>query len=209
MITIKQVKNIKELTDNEQNELLTNDFGDNQLPTKLHDWLLDHNFSEIGNGQFSVVYGSPTEKFVVKVNNGLYDGAYLDFIEWCKTQNSTHLPKVGKIREFGEKTYIVFIEKLEPLNIKVNGDPLELMKALHYIVDDISKKQYMSRSHYIFDILYKFFDEDWIREDFVDCCDQLAKFKKHWNIDISEFDLHIGNFMMRNKGTIVVTDPIG
>ena len=209
MITIKQTKNIIELTDKEQDEILTKDFGNKQIPTKLNDWLIDHNFDVIGTGQFGIVYGSPTEKFVVKINNGLYDGAYLDFIEWCKTQNSIYLPKVGKIREFGEKTYIVFLEKLEPLNIKINGDPTELTKSLRYIVEDMSKKQYMSRSHYVFDVLYKFFDEDWIREDFVDCCHQLAKFKKHWSIDINDFDLHIGNFMMRNKGTIVVTDPIG
>lgn len=193
----------------ETDDIMTHDFGNKGIPKKLYEYLKNNGFVEIGYGQFGVVFSAPDKNYVIKVNNGLYDGAYLDFATWCSKQNNIHLPKIGKIRNFDEKSYFVFIEKLEEVSINIKDNNFSKFNIiLVNILKEICKGR-LSRSFFIFDYIEPLVNDVNLAEEIYDCLSILSKFVKEYNVNIDdEMDLHVNNFMKRRDGTIVITDPV-
>lgn len=176
----------------------------------LDDWLYDHGLKKIGQGTRSDIYASQNENFVVKVNFDNLDEIYLKFVDFCHKNKNIHLPKIGNVKEF-ENSYIVFVEKLEKINLEYLGFSAEMnlydffntcINHLFFqkINDDdlinLIKKQYIigTKQEISNNLLKQFFSIIKI----------MTKFKEDMKVK-NNLDLHSGNIMLRGN-TLVVID---
>ena len=173
-------------------------------PEELIKWLINKNFEVIGGGLFSKVFQSPTEKFVVKVNIDPSDGegpatdiGYQKFLNLCeKNKGNPHLPKIGKpkiIKSNGKTYNVVFIEKLDELDVEFSDAIFFIQDIVAFCNNDIEKKEaYQKMAQELTDDQYKQSVE-------------IINLLQGQDNNIT-YDLHEGNFMMR-KNTLVVIDP--
>lgn len=182
---------------------------------KLKDWLMSKNFKKAGEGGYATVYVSETENFVVKVNDGHFDNNYVDFINFChRNKSNQHLPKIGQIKklskESGDKWFVVFIEKLEPFDIrKVFGvEPNEYEKILDFFFKLINKPSKISNKDVIKQLIESGLSETQYTNQLADIGNTVHDFCDQYSIDPKDFlDMHDDNLMMRGN-TIVVIDPV-
>ena len=208
----KEITNrIDELNLDGYKEIKNNDW---KGPNQLMGWLNERNFKVIGEGAYSSVWKSDTEKFIVKINNGYgLDEGYLKFVDFChKNKNNPHLPKMGKIKKYKD-WYIVFIEKLEPTYLDYTVS-IGLKRFVRYFFgpntslqhDDLTDKDMFEKLFKRKASEYKLPDE-LKSQDMIDALFVLFKFIVEYNINDMSLDLHGGNIMLRGN-TIVITDPV-
>lgn len=196
---------INELNLNGYKHIMNNDW---KIPKNLKKWLLENNFERIGRGMFSSVYASNTENFVVKVNDGYIDESYINFVDFCQKNNSPHLPKIGKIKKYNN-FYIIFIEKLTPLQDFFGMDTTATLKFFNYCIDIIDSNNDLDFKK---DKIIENFKErtteelsENILKQIIEISILMAKFKKELP-DRERLDLHDGNIMLRGN-ILVVIDP--
>jgi hypothetical protein len=156
-------------------------------------------------GCFSSVYTNPNKRFVLKINNRP-DRGYARYIEILKDNPNIHFPNIGdmKVVEFGGFNYYVYlIEKLKnlPLTINYEGVKIDtdiLTDCLQRIATGWSR-DYKWFTRY-FDDKTMFYLEE--QPELVKAAQIIGK-----NQEDRFLDMHSGNFMIRNDGTIVITDP--
>lgn len=186
-------------------------------PTELIKWLKTNGFQKLGGGVFAAAYAKPGHNRVVKVSNR-QDDCWIKFAQWSMTKtNNKHLPKIPWIKRYqgkrkGKATefFITIIERLNPLTNKAISqitDPGVLFGLMHYANLDYdteeSIEQAMSKQPNP-----KIFQSNRLaaklrNHPFIRAIEQVNSLSGDcWS------DLHSGNLMVRNDGTVIITDPI-
>lgn len=170
--------------------------GKFDYPQDLINFLEDNNFKKKGEGVFSSVYADDSHKVVIKINKGKIDDSYIKFANFCRKENSPHLPKLGKIRKFGDY-YVLAMEKLETSNSSDFNEMCDWIdEAARAVSTNLRGKQSVLDAEV--PEVYKSQKEDIIKV--------IRDMKSLLDSDI-DFDLHSGNIMLRGN-TIVLIDPI-
>ena len=178
-------------------------------PEELEDYLIKNDFKQIGSGEFSSVWKSPSkENFVVKIFRSKEYNSSVDkeWYDYCrKNSNNPHLPKVGSLKDFGE-WYVIFIEKLESIPNDINVDSMKIFKEAikqNLKPDDVNfEEKFLSLSS---NYDTNFVDElTEIYPTIYDIYQKIVKPRKSIQVRL---DLHLSNMMLRGN-TLVITDPI-
>lgn len=168
--------------------------GDWNIHPELEDYFTKNGYKILGSGFFSNVWGKPGEKFVIKVgNNDTINDCYLDFMNFIKSNQSQHLPKIGKIREF-KSWYLIPIEKLDVLTLPTNRDDAHFVHAYWKCHKKFSDEAFCDRAEAgktTYPELYSLLEK--LKTQFVDKCG---------------LDIGFSNMMLRGQ-TLVITDPLG
>lgn len=167
----------------------------------------------LGNGAFGRVIQSPNPNIIYKVFEK--DDAYLTFIDYARKHPNVHFPKILKIKSMtsffkryevqADKFYVVAIEKLYPISSVNYAGFLAGFVGLK----DLTRKPMMlpdgnfnNQALTGYDIL-----KDHPELQSLWDAGQLIR-KDLMKIRGMSWDLHRGNFMQREDGTVVITDPI-
>jgi len=160
-------------------------------------------------GAFSAVYGNPKKNYVIKINLNP-DSAFADYASVIKKYRNKHFPKISDMksmkfpdRGYMNTYYVYLIEKLHPISM----DNKIFAKLISQIMD-------MPTTN--INEIYKIFEEDWSR--IKNTKEVIAYFRKNpslvraariagRNIGGHCNDMHSGNIMQRQDGTVVITDP--
>ena len=182
---------------------------------QMEQYLKEHGLDLVGKGMFARVYSNDHINYVYKVFDK--DEAYLSFTKYCLTHSSKHLPvmikhpkELTKFFKHSDKNNKFFVVKIEKLNHLSNEEKKffnvnlqqNVFKCANFGDDVIIKdhfkpdKYYRGLSEYISS--YPEYQFDTLFPLLVDIV-KTTGFK----IDITNT-----NFMKRDDGTIVVTDPI-
>lgn len=99
-------------------------------PRELSKWLRSSGFKRIGGGYYSVVYGKPGHKRVVKISTQ-QDDCWISFARWAmKLTANSHLPNIYWIKFYepeispairdvvGSRFFVTVMERLQPMNRK-------------------------------------------------------------------------------------------
>ena len=170
--------------------------GKFDYPEDLINFLEDNNFKKQGEGTFSSVYADDSHKVVIKINKGTIDDSYIKFANFCRKENSPHLPKLGKIRKFGDY-YVLAMERLETSNSNNFRDMCNWIEKVSTVIGD-SLKTKQSILDAEVPVVYEPQKEGIIKI--------IKDMKSLLDSDIG-FDLHDGNIMLRGN-TIVLIDSI-
>ena len=170
--------------------------GGFEYPQDLINFLEDNNFKKKGEGVFSSVYADDSHKVVIKINKGNIDESYIKFANFCRKENSPHLPKLGKIRKFGDY-YVLAMERLETSNSNNFRDMCNWIEKVSTVIGD-SLKTKQSILDAEVPVVYEPQKEGIIKI--------IKDMKSLLDSDIG-FDLHDGNIMLRGN-TIVLIDSI-
>jgi hypothetical protein len=147
----------------------------------------------IGHGQFSLVYGNPKFKYVLKIFTQDTPGS----IEWLEyvvaNQNNPFLPRVyGKVWRISITAYAVRMERLMPFKSKT--DPV----FAKYIDPELNSKSWEE--------IFWPENEEFLKEHWPDL---LSAFETI--LDLSQYngddDLNLSNIMKRGN-SLVITDPV-
>jgi hypothetical protein len=185
----------------------------------------------IAGGKYGRVFASPKWDYVVKMFND--DPYYLEFVNYAIAHPNKHYPKfirkplqmhrfTKRFKNSASKFWIVKIEKLTTLD-KTKGkfvvDHLERTVQYWYNTkrfDNGGMNDYDKQRH----------EQDWTwatmpngenqkvkMVDFVKMYPWMISLAEAWynifeNIEEGSPDLHAGNFMQREDGTIVIIDPL-
>lgn len=218
MIKIKKLKKLNDLNELDLSGYKNIKNNDWEIPEKLEKYLTDNNFKQLGSGEFSTVWQSPTEKFVIKVYRSTEYNSSIDkqWYEYCRSnKGNPHLPKVGKLKDFGN-WYVVFIEKLEPVPMSVDIPAMRIYSEALAELKPLPKtsKDYEYYEYEFLNIPYSLFhgtfDNDFLKkmlDAYPTVYDIYNKIVKPANSIQVRLDLHLGNVMMRGD-TLVITDPI-
>ena len=170
--------------------------GKFDYPQDLINFLEDNNFKKKGEGVFSSVYADDSHKVVIKINKGVIDNSYIKFANFCRKENSPHLPKLGKIRKFDDY-YVLAMEKLETSNSSDFKDMCSWIGKVSIVIGrSLKTKQ---------DILDA--EIPAVYESQRDGIIKIIKDMKSLLDSDINFDLHDENIMLRGN-TIVLMDPI-
>lgn len=151
-------------------------------------------FSILGQGSFATVWGHPDLDFVVKVGGVSNEFEFYDrWPEYAKLvmaqfQNNPHTPRISFLKEWkSQKFYAAIIEKLSG-TILDYGDDHELYW----------KTQHLLEMSWGGSLAYEFEDEH----------PQLYELLLGIKSLNRAIDLHSENAMLREDGSLVITDPI-
>lgn len=184
---------------------------------QFEQFLKSQNIQLIGSGMFGKVFYSPSWNYVIKVFDK--DDGYLKFVNFALENPSRHFPKFMKgprnlpqfltrLSSSNERFTVVKMEKLNKLTKEIHeflGYNLRTL-ADHYTnnvetpVEIIVDSQVVKFKHTT-DVFLKYKQYN---------LPSLIKVYNQLNILTDEHirnDLHVGNIMMRDDGTIVITDP--
>lgn len=180
------------------------------------------------SGRYGSVFTKPNWNYVIKIFD--MDPEYLAFIDFVLTHNNKHYPKIIKtprtMHHFHsrdssstDKFFIVKIEKLLPISDQL-GKFIE--SSLENITEAVYRRYVMPKEErgYAFD--GDNMDRDWMTPNGIRERTSAVKLMKqypwikslgyaYWKImeaDLGAPDIHAGNFMMRQNGTIVIIDPV-
>jgi hypothetical protein len=159
-------------------------------------------YTNIGSGAFGTVYGCRDTNIVYKVGEVKYNTAYLSYVRELlrlKTPNK-FLPAIYGCRIFkhrGDSHFVVAMERLKEGKGNAYYDAVDCMQC---VIQDDDWDAYK-------DIPAKFII------NIGDLKKATKVIDKAYNTaiksdDCVELDLHSGNFMLRGKNEIVITDPI-
>lgn len=182
----------------------------------------DFNLKLLGQGAFGYVLSTHDPNTVVKIFET--DDAYLSFVNFIQQHPNKHYPKITKSPRLmttfykrydiqPDKFTVLVIERLKPLPDKTAAFVSSVANAR----DLYDKPMYlpngrMNGGGYDYDtdeidsgVTYQELARDypWIPEFWAAVRQMFRGGVVHGNID-----MHYGNFMMRDDGTIVITDPV-
>lgn len=185
-----------------------------ELPENLETYLTGNGFKCVGSGEFSTVWKIENSNYVVKVFRSIEYSSSIDkkWYEYCyKNSNNIHLPKVGKLKSF-DNWYIIFIEVLDSIPVSLNVPTMKIFsRAIKENIDpyDLNLKE---RFEEINNTISSNPIDDNFLDKMIDTYPTIVsiyeEIVKPVNSIQVRLDLHIGNFMLRNNDTLVVTDPI-
>jgi hypothetical protein len=182
----------------------------------------------LGTGMYGNVLSHPSWNYVCKIYSD--DPCYTRYIRFCmRNQNREFCPKIlDKPRKIlpnytrtsdTQNLYIVKLEKLQPLSGQSSKIASELEFLSYYFLEENMMFQNLKR---VFDKTLEGYQREYFPEEHQD---KLELFLKHvvpisfsWinyvrDLMISgtkecRLDLHSGNVMTRNDGSLVIVDPI-
>jgi hypothetical protein len=150
-------------------------------------YMLDNGFKHLGTGSYGSAYIHPTYPWVLKIFT--HDPAFLQYIKYIRLhQSNPNVPKTtGPIIRINKNTFVIRLEKLEPIVGKNLSDLMAVIKPLFYARELTTDQKEFLLQHYpgIFEII-----------------DDMDKLPSQ-----PELDLHKGNVLLRNN-TPVILDPI-
>lgn len=158
---------------------------------------IDSKFKRLGNGAFANVYQHPKRNVVVKVFDAKDDKGYARYLKWAeKNQQNPYVPKIHHVERFtnkreNEEITVVFMEKLKAARYKHLEELIDKL-PLGYDLDQYSSSEWFRVSRSDVD------DKHLI---------EIAKFFCQELPEGVDLDLHDENYMRRNNGQIVFTDP--
>lgn len=199
--------------------ILENLRGTHQLRTssweQIVELLKSHDIRRIGQGAFGDVFAHPSWNYVVKVFDT--DSAYLAFIDFVQQHPNKHYPKIIKspkqIHQFHLRNkdrsdthkyfYAVKIERLYDITV----DNENMIVDLCLVMKNVYKNHY-NKQHVFMDSIRQLASK-YPRQDLASLAVAVYKALSHLksNLPKAIADLHVGNFMQRADGTIVVIDP--
>jgi len=156
----------------------------------------------LDKGAYSSVYTNPKKNFVLKINDWV-DGGYEHYVEVIKNHPNIHFPNIGdmKIMKIGTLNYYVYlIEKLQTVeSVKARN----LAVALDRIMDcwGESNRETFETLFY-FNCLYSTINYLKKNLSLIEATKIVGQYKGNRYLD-----MHGGNIMQRQNGTIVITDP--
>ena len=178
-----------------------------KLLNELEDLLLRRGWKMVGGGAFSDTWLHPKGELILKINRRS-DPAYDRFIDVIQKYPNPHFPKIMDAKQIigGRWPYgIYLIEKLEKLSM---DKKYIFSQALHNIAihPDMTRNQLSEQTNDTY--------TDYENLKFQECMktmpDSLMEAMRiiGRNCPVkSYFDLHPGNIMQREDGTIVIIDP--
>lgn len=118
---------INEATDKDVEYIMNNDWKSNmEVIDYIHS--VNKDFKVVGKGFYSVVFGKPGYKRLIKVNlipvNNMKQGkGWAEYAKYCRrfSRTNPYLMKVYHLRELSDYTFIAVIEKLEPIRNQMDG----------------------------------------------------------------------------------------
>jgi hypothetical protein len=187
----------------------------------------EHGLRVIGNGSFGIVCSKPDWDFVIKLWPTDSDGGYDEFIKYVNAYPNKHYPKIvrkkitlpaffKRDKMFGTHFSVIKLEKLKLLDKNIAKCVVEILRkgSEMSIINAAKGKDTGENKEYP---PYRLFPDgtsrkalaiDLIKEfpQLPDLCqawlDLYTKSDLHYSLDA-----HIGNFMQRSDGTIVIIDP--
>lgn len=154
----------------------------------------------VGGGSYCNVWGNPKKNYVLKLTYNP-DPAYAYYVSLIKKLHNNHLPIISDLKRIkvnGKNCYIYLIEKLNKAD---EGWPVAdglntIMQCPNTKLDELF--QYAT-----------YFQKTYFKKnsEIVKLARLLGKYKNKSGIRNIFLDMHSGNIMQRNDGTIVITDP--
>ena len=179
---------------------LRNDF---EAVMKKRGWNL------INYGSFSHVFGNPSEPYILKVNYKP-DRAFAWFAFLTHKFPNKHFPKISAMKAIslppqkisdielsGVPKRYAFIYAIE----RLNEAPYDIKKSVSWPFNE-----YTRYSSVTLNDVKNYLEEHWSPEDIVSLLEALTIITINNNRKF-KYDLHIGNFMQRADGTLVIIDP--
>jgi hypothetical protein len=175
---------------------------------KIFDYVMEDKLKKLGwtfldAGYYSSVYSNPKKPYILKVN-GKIDSAYAQYVALIKKYKNPHFPKISdlKLMEIdGFRYYIYLIEKLN----SVPGKKDKIVRALENIMyaPRHSFAYYCRNNDIPEETIYLFQQQP----ELINACKIIGKFRDNSKNPYVSLDMHGGNIMQRNDGTLIITDP--
>lgn len=153
------------------------------------EWLQKKGFKRLGSGAFSTVYGKESSDKVIKVTRCIDN--FVDYALWAAKEGyaGNYAPKVYSFKKYSNDFCVTVVERMKgTINGAKNSDPQALVCGL---------LKY-SANH---DNVYAGVLLDQLYPGFADFGIRLEK-------KFGRLDIHEGNIMVRQDGSICFTDPV-
>lgn len=188
--------------------------------SRFVDFLAQQDIHIIGRGSFGRVFYSPSWNYVIKVFEK--DDAYLKFVNFAINNPNKHFPKFLKnpknipqflTRKLHAPDYLVVvkIEKLEEIEEKLGkflAKQLDVLELYYFDGEHFTMKDYFNNEYVDYDNvqhLFKYYQQKY-QLDVESILKAYISLQKQLNHTITD-DLHEGNLMQREDGTVVFIDP--
>lgn len=190
------------------------------IPDDFDQIMAQKGYEYLGHGTFTKVYAKPGSSKVIRI--GTMDDAWHRFAGLCLRGDNPHLPRIDKIgtRRDGHDTLLVArMERLIPVNPK-NFAAQNLPLLAHIVV---SLPTLWGKSDWCYASLRLLYSREtsvrpketdpafrrWVLEQAQACEPSMRRaIDLIGNIRGVTFDFKPENFMRRQDGTLVITDPI-
>jgi hypothetical protein len=179
--------------------------SDNHNLNILYRLMKKQGWKKIGAGAFAIVFSNPEKPYVVKITT-IPDLGYDHYVQSIKKFRNKHFPKISDRKEISYdfndpltndketiKFFIYFIEKLYAIDGRIK---YSLASELY----DIAFESYANQKE------IKNIHNNYIKNDpsLFKAAQIVGKMAQNKYFEI---DIHAGNIMRREDGTIVITDP--
>lgn len=175
----------------------------------LHMISCQGNYEYIGNGAFGTVYGSPKSGIVYKFGEYTSNRGYLSFVkEMSKLKkHNPFLPLIHGVRIYNagkghRKFFVVAMERLESDGWNSPGFDVAMSVVVKLIRQDNTASDPMPLN--FMGLQFKENDALFEAVNVVKSAHRAAQRPRN---SVS-YDLHSGNFMMRDRNQLVVIDPL-
>ena len=151
-------------------------------------------FKKLGQGAFSVVLAKPDSKRVIKVTRRIEDDGWIDYIKWAD--------KKGYTGSFAPKVYSYKYIKGRERDFAISS--MERMKS------SLGSVGYQHDATVLWDLIHKATNDNQLATRLLNIAvPGLDQFNKDLRKTFGALDLHSGNLMVRENGSLVFTDPVG
>ena len=193
-------------------------------PKQLRTWLERNGFHELGEGAYAEVWGKPSHRRIVKISTD-QDKCWIKFAKWAMNQTANpYVPNIPWVKyyegtlEYSDrprKFFVTIIERLHPFDDDMDAivgrinDPVVLAALLKHgegwmmseedaLVSRLKQLRVGTSESTINRILRNNQNHKFVKT--------LKAIKRMSGRCFG--DLHSGNVMARDDGTIVITDPL-
>lgn len=162
--------------------------------------------TRLSSGAYATTYKVDDREVIKVFNDDRGYKRYLD--EMSKMKKNSFIPKIGYalevIDQHSDKWYMVSMERLIPVNKAMNNEVRENLLDLRDFVREFVDDEEYDASNLTIRDLPKALLPVAVPRDLLSVMDVLKEANKKGY----GFDLHDGNFMARDNGDIVITDPL-
>lgn len=201
---VKEDQNLEELTGVKQ-------FQNYTLPQLIGILADEYKFKILGGGALGTVLQGPDPNFVYKVVEK--DDAYLSFVNFAMKHPNVHYPRFFKVKPLTafyarykiqpNKFTVIKLEKLQPLP-EGTGSFVSQLSEVRRLETATPTNLPNGRTNYEDLSFYELAEtRPWI----VTLWNAIRAVQKSRAMK-GEHDFHPGNFMQRQDGTVVITDPV-
>lgn len=157
-------------------------------PRKFRERLSRRGYVWLGSGYYSCVLGKEGSDRVIKICRDIDGGSWFNYILWANANGyaGTYAPVVYSWKVYNDKFGVAVMERLKGVEHEDDSYVLPM-------IVEASAKYDNKMAHKMLDF----------------ASPGMAKFVQDLKeAKLGRLDLHGGNFMARNDGTLVATDPI-